>query len=304
MDISTEQNNLSKTDILTAYFNCLRHYGSSFLRYMRRYRNFIVVAYQVLRNRYPIQAVLRDGSKRQYFNPNEIWLDLANIKYDHEKNVVFIDDIELAGGTTNGDIFNIFFKKEYDVLPVEDRIIMDIGANIADSSIYFASKGAKKIYAAEPNGELYELAKQNINISKFSNRIQIIWGGCSSKTCENNDPPLLSLETLMGKFEITPDILKIDCEGCEYDVILNSTDDLIGSFKYILIEYHHGYKNLKRKLERCGFSVTVSMPRYCKLNNTRSNLNIQFSNDSRTLNKKCYVGMILGRKNRTGNSLC
>jgi hypothetical protein len=52
----------------------------------------------------------------------------------------------------------------------------------------------------------------------------------------------------------------MDCEGYEYDIILSATVDILRQFSYIQIEYHYGYKNLKEKLEKCGFNVSFSRP--------------------------------------------
>jgi predicted RNA methylase len=48
----------------------------------------------------------------------------------------------------------------YRFLRVEGKIVIDIGVNIADSSIYFALKGADKVIAIEPFPRNYETAKK------------------------------------------------------------------------------------------------------------------------------------------------
>ena len=52
----------------------------------------------------------------------------------------------------------------------------------------------------------------------------------------------------------------MDCEGCEYDSILETANEILQKFSHIQIEYHYGYKNLKEKLESAGFSVKVTKP--------------------------------------------
>ena len=39
----------------------------------------------------------------------------------------------------------IFFEKEYETLEVKNKIVLDIGANVGDSSILFSRLGAKKV---------------------------------------------------------------------------------------------------------------------------------------------------------------
>ena len=54
-------------------------------------------------------------------------------------------------------------------------------------------------------------------------------------------------------------LLKMDCEGCEYN-ILNESNDVLRKFNRIVIEYHNGYENIKTKLEGVGFNVKFTKP--------------------------------------------
>ncbi|MEM3859391.1 MAG: FkbM family methyltransferase, partial [Candidatus Micrarchaeaceae archaeon] len=55
-------------------------------------------------------------------------------------------------------------------------------------------------------------------------------------------------------------ILKMDCEGCEYN-LLNEDDETIKKFSMIQIEYHYGYEKLVDKLKECGFTVKYTEPK-------------------------------------------
>ncbi len=52
-------------------------------------------------------------------------------------------------------IIRIFKEKKWDFLNVQDKSVLDIGAFVGDSSIYFILKGAKKVYAIEPHTSVY-----------------------------------------------------------------------------------------------------------------------------------------------------
>ena len=70
---------------------------------------------------------------------------------------------------------------------------------------------------------------------------------------------ILSLKTLLSDYNVDKAVLKMDCEGCEYN-LLKEDNDTLKKFKRIQIEYHYGYEKLKKKLEDAGFTVTYSEP--------------------------------------------
>jgi FkbM family methyltransferase len=54
-----------------------------------------------------------------------------------------------------------------------------------------------------------------------------------------NTVPAVTLSDLMDKFGIDPNdaVLKMDCEGCKYDIILNDYEH-VKLFKELIFEYH------------------------------------------------------------------
>jgi FkbM family methyltransferase len=61
-----------------------------------------------------------------------------------------------------------------------------------------------------------------------------------------NAVPAVTLSELINRFNIDPSdaVLKMDCEGCEFDVILNDYEH-VRLFRELILEYHYpGFNRL------------------------------------------------------------
>ena len=250
----------------------------------------------VFTEKYPIHAILRNGTIVQIRNYLEVQVldgrhegfqcDVTNDCVTLSSQTLGKDkNITIYGAISNGDMKGIFVDNVYGKLPVKDRTVIDIGANIADSAIYFALSGADKIIGLEPSPENFKLAEKNIKSNDLKN-ISIILGGCSNrkdeirveaesnyetgilftlKNCKSGTKvSLLTLKDILADNKIDSRnsvILKMDCEGCEYESILSADENTLQRFSHILIEYHHGYKDLRDALQKSGFKVSVTRPK-------------------------------------------
>jgi|SRR5688572_10718502 hypothetical protein len=259
-----ETKNISVYSKIVAVWNFLNICVDFFFLLRKKYRNYFLVLIHLLKRKYPITAELRKGKSIVFDNYYELYSNLLGIDCDTKNDVVYINGLQFFGGVSNSDSVKCFISKEYDFLPVKDSVVIDIGANIGDSSIYFALNGAKRVIAIEPNNRLYEFATRNIQTNGFSDKIELINSACcgAGEHINSEHGAFITLDDLVQKYLIKPSNLKIDCEGCEYNVIISTPCTTLVNFTHIQIEYHHGYENLKNKLEHCGFQVKVTQPSY------------------------------------------
>lgn len=199
--------------------------------------------------------------------------DSRNIKIHYQSSKQLMDMLAL--------IREQFFNEQYKWLNVKGKVVVDIGANVGDTAIYFALRGANHVYAFEPYPFAYETAVKNIKINGLEDKVTILNEGCAGKIGKITITPkyqnvggtdlknfdkgkkinITTLGKLVERFGIKRAILKIDCEGCEYGVILNSNQEKLKRFDQIMIEYHYGYMNLVSKLKE-NFEVQEKRPRY------------------------------------------
>lgn len=167
-----------------------------------------------------------------------------------------------------------FLKEPYARLQVSERDVLDIGSYIGDSAIYFCLRGAKRVISLEPFPLVCKIAKLNFDANGFSERITLLCEGAGSEGIrEINDTSITSrssdigssvgeakvrinsLSGLAKRFELSDAVLKVNCEGCEYDLLLGSPSDVLERFSQIVLEYHYGPKQLLKKLKESGFSA-------------------------------------------------
>jgi len=290
--------NMSINDRFLAYINFFKNYIQFIKLYKSRYRNFVSIVYHVLRNKYPIKAVFNSGETLVLNDYQEVYNNLNELDADPIQDLVYFNGLKFHGGKTNGDILHVFKMNEYSFLPVGDKEVIDVGANIGDSSIYFARRGANNVIAVEPDKISFDYALKNITINGFSKIINMLWAGCGSRNISDSGehPEFLTLKTLIEKYCSCPQILKVDCEGCEYDIILSASCDDLRRFTHIQIEYHFGYQNLKIKLEECGFDVKCTRPKYFIPMNRNRTSRLVFGNEI-VQSKRWIIGSLYATRN-------
>lgn len=159
-------------------------------------------------------------------------------------------------------VFVIFIRNDYGDVP-KNSLVVDIGANIGVFSLYAICRGADKVMAFEPNSTAFDCLTRNIVQNHLQDRIRASRLAVTAHSNQTVKFPILSSvynsvlnDDTQYDFELVStislndiaanvgciDLLKIDCEGGEYEILFTS-DKSLKKTRFIKLEYHHGKLN-------------------------------------------------------------
>ena len=139
----------------------------------------------------------------------------------------------------------VFVTREYGENDLKGRIVIDAGTYMAETCLYFAKQGASKVYGFEIDVENYNIGLENIRLNNMTDKIRLY---LQSATHE-------SIRDLIAQYDLKDIFLKIDCEGCEYEILENADPETFRNINDIVLEYHRQPGPLMLKLIELGYSV-------------------------------------------------
>jgi len=177
------------------------------------------------------------------------------------------------------------YQKCDPIIKLTQNPIIDIGGHLGFFSIYASILNPKvPIYVFEPHEGNYQLLKTNLKNNRIKNvtpkmvavsnettqkELQVSQEdlnhsltGALEPTGHTQTVQTTTLQRIFEKNRIeTCDLIKIDCEGSEFDILYATPPELFSKIKTMFIEYHNwtpGEKSQKLKhfLEKQGYKVT------------------------------------------------
>jgi FkbM family methyltransferase len=178
----------------------------------------------------------------------------------------------------------VFVLREYDHPNLDwerVRTIVDVGANVGAATIWFARRCRNAaIVAVEPARESVAGLTANLRTNRLQDRVRVVPAALSGRTgsvylSQNGSSvyaqthatsspraervDALSLADLFDRCGLEEvDVLKLDCEGAEFDALLASHEGLLRRVGAIVGEYHgagRDVSSLAARLEHAGFAT-------------------------------------------------
>jgi FkbM family methyltransferase len=150
------------------------------------------------------------------------------------------------------NVYQVFSKDVY------NGTVLDIGANIGAFSVFASILGAKHVIAYEPEDENGQMFKQNIEVNNLTNislrpnavsnkdeEFEIYKAQGATKRTEyagEIDVPkqkvkAIDINKILDELDEVA-VLKIDCEGAEWDILSAISPDNMKKLVYITGEFH------------------------------------------------------------------
>lgn len=172
---------------------------------------------------------------------------------------------------------------------VSQDTIVEIGAHMGVFTLWAATQFPDiRIVSLEPCPESFAILQQNVT-GNCLNSVELLQSACggelgtavlhsrgpfsmhtlyerdllSSSFRSVGSVPIVTLDNLFNDYHIDRcGLLKLDCEGAEYEILLNASDASLRRIRHIAMEYHVGLNNhtpqqLANFLRDKGFEVKV-----------------------------------------------
>lgn len=168
--------------------------------------------------------------------------------------------------------------------------IIDVGAHIGSFSIFAARRAREgRVYSFEPDPDNYEQLKKNVianNLKNITTTRKAVFNssgtsylykdknnsaehGLYRKNTQRIEISTISIEDIFKQNNIDKcDLLKLDCEGTEYDIIFNAQGGVMDKIEKIVMECHtpdffgitnplYSQENMLQHLNSLGFKTRV-----------------------------------------------
>ena len=182
--------------------------------------------------------------------------------------------------------WEVFVDNVYDIYEIgEHDVVMDVGGHIGSFTTKAANQCKKgQVFTFEPSPETFKLLTDNVkkleNVKVFSSAISDHTGTQQLYLSEDNpaensllrktdkyiNVELITLRDFFTKFNIDRvNLMKLDCEGGEYNIVTSSIHELKNKVEKIVMEVHepkyfdvpahHSIKSLIDTLKSAGYKV-------------------------------------------------
>lgn len=241
--------------------------------------------WKALRNTARAPEILRCAMETQeWLSVSAAYLGISQLKYPFVLKLRRGEQIRMEELTDLKAFWQVFLRKVYRVRP-EERVILDLGANVGVFTIYAARiASSAKIFSVEPFPDTFRRLVATVHDHQLENRVMCLNFAAAgangirvmpdasvpsqrrflstAKVGSGTQVAGKTLDTILEENNLTRiDLVKIDIEGSEYEVLLSASAKVLAQIDRIALEYHgdsepYSKEQLFGYLREAGFHVT------------------------------------------------
>ncbi|MEM4898116.1 MAG: FkbM family methyltransferase [Pyrobaculum sp.] len=158
---------------------------------------------------------------------------------------------------------------------VKDRVVVDVGAYIGDTAMFYVSRGARRVYAFEPVERHFRYLVDNVARNNAVDRVvafnyglwvedgvlKVKYGSLATGLTVGDEVELKvrRLGDVLREIAETEgeiDLVKMDCEGCEY-ALLTTPCEVIRLARQYIVEIHGAPAPIVNHMSKCGYGTEL-----------------------------------------------
>lgn len=227
--------------------------------------------------RYRLELFRRVKNKFHcYFNLSEPFHDVCfylPLVYDHIQNIII----------NSRNFYEIKYLEIVSQKYIQkNSVVVDVGSNIGNHLVFFSKvTDAKKVYAFEPQKEIFNILAKNVALNKCEANIKNIALGdkCAKSKIDTFDKKNVGATTLVYSQEGTIDtstldnefqnvnekidFIKIDVEGFEYEVINGAKMVLLHNQPILWVEiFNKNFVRVNTLLQSLNYEIKDCLGTY------------------------------------------
>lgn len=246
-----------------------------------------------------VADLLRSGVRRSGLPRDPLYALVARLGHlTHVRTLIRIEGTKLEaplGEPLRSMLDEVWVRRCYassEAVFETGQTIVDIGANVGVFTVWAATRTpGLRVIALEPSSRACAFLRRNVEHNGLRN-VTIVQAACGGEQREAvlyargpgvmntlyrqdllgrrfraaEHVPVLTLDGVFERFAVRScALLKLDCEGAEYEVLLNATTDTLRKVDRISLEYHLGMNEhtpdeLVDRLQALGFRTELTSP--------------------------------------------
>ena len=216
---------------------------------------------------------MKDNNYVYCLSNRRVLFFLPMYRCDLIQRTIFLED-DYYNGLTNDYLFNKWNNGKLNRC-VENRNILDVGANIGDDTLYYCLETkAAHVFSFEPVDSTFDILKQNIRLNNMEKNVTLYKEGCGKDSGKANITKYsqknsggtqlginsngdICINTIDSHNIPNVAFIKIDVEGFEYDVICGAINT-IKTFKpvlYVEIKEQDNFDKICKVLFPIGYQL-------------------------------------------------